>query len=52
MHEKLSYESKLQIPVATVVKECNSLAEFLIHSKDPSQLVRIQQAIESVLKSS
>jgi hypothetical protein len=51
MHEKLSDESRSEIPIETVVKECNSLAEFLIHTKDSSQLVRIQQAIESVIKS-
>ena len=51
MHEKLSDESRSEIPIATVVKECNSLAEFLIHKKDPSQLVRIQQALESIVKS-
>ena len=52
MHEKLSNESRSEIPIATVVKECNSLAEFLIHTKDPSQLVRIKQALESIMKSS
>jgi Leucine-rich repeat (LRR) protein len=52
MHEKLSDESRSEIPIATVVKECNSLAEFLIHTKDSSQLVRIHQAIDSVVKSS
>ena len=52
MYEKLGDESRTQIPIATVVKECKSLAEFLIHTKGPSQLVRIQQAIDSVVKSS
>ena len=51
MHEKLSNESRSEIPIETVVKECNSLAEFLIHTKDPSQLVRIRKAIESITKS-
>ena len=51
MFEKLGDESRSEIPIATVVEECNSLAEFLIHTKDPSQLVRIRQAIESITKS-
>jgi len=52
MHEKLSDESRLHIPASLIMQESNSYTNTLLKIKDPSQLVRIRQAIESIMKSS
>ena len=52
MHEKLSDESRLHIPASLIMQESNSYTNTLLKIKDPSQLEEIQQAIESIMKSS
>ena len=52
MHEKLNAESGLNIPSSLILQESNIYTNTLLKIKDPSQLVRIRQAIESVMKSS
>jgi len=52
MHEKLSDESISEIPASLIMQESNSFTNTLFKIKDPSQLVNIQQAIDSIMKSS
>ena len=52
MHEKLSDESKSHISASLIMQESNSYTNTLLKIKDPSQLEKIQQAIESIMKSS
>ena len=52
MHEKLSDESRLHIPASLIMQESNSFTNTLLKIKDPGQLERIQQVIDSVMKSS
>jgi len=52
MHEKLSDESGLNIPASLIMQESNSFTNTLFKIKDLSQLVKIQQAIDSIMKSS
>jgi len=50
MHEKLSDESRLHIPASLIMQECNYFTNILLKIKDSSQLVKIQQVIESIMK--
>ena len=52
MHEKLSDESRSEIPASLIMKTSNIYTNTLLKIKDPSQLEKIQQAIESIMKSS
>jgi len=52
MNEKLSDGSRSEIPASFITTERNSLTNILFKIKDSSQLVRIRQAIESIMKSS
>jgi hypothetical protein len=52
MFEKLSDESRSEIPASLIMQESNSYTNTLLKIKDPIQLEKIQQAIESVMKSS
>jgi hypothetical protein len=52
MHEKLSDVSRLPIPVSLILQESNSYTNTILKIKDPIQLEKIQQAIESIMKSS
>jgi len=51
IHEKLNNEGRLYIPRLTIIREINRFTNNLRKIKDPSKLVKIQQAIESVIKS-
>ena len=51
MHEKLSDESRSEIPASLIMQESNSFTNTLLKIKNPSQLEKIKQAIESVMKS-
>ena len=52
MHEKLGDESRTEIPASLIIQEIYSYTNTLLKIKDPSVLVKIQQAIESIMKSS
>ena len=52
MNEKLSGQSRSQISGSLIMQESNSLTNTLLKIKDSSQLVKIRQAIDSVMKSS
>ena len=52
MNEKLSDGSRSEIPASFITTERNNLTNILFKIKDSSQLVKIRQAIESVMKSS
>jgi Leucine-rich repeat (LRR) protein len=52
MHEKLSDQSRSEIPASLIMQVSNSYTNTLLKIKDPIQLEKIQQAIESVMKSS
>jgi hypothetical protein len=50
MHEKLSDESRSEIPASLIMQVSNSYTNTLLKIKDPIQLEKIQQAIESITK--
>ena len=52
MHEKFSDESRSEIPASLIMQTSINYTNTLLKIKDPSQLEKIQQAIESIMKSS
>jgi hypothetical protein len=50
MFEKLSDESRSEIPASLIMQESNSYTNTLLKIKDPIQLEKIRQAIESITK--
>jgi Leucine-rich repeat (LRR) protein len=50
-YKKLGDESVSQVPPSLIMQESNNFTNTLLKIKDPSQLLRIQEAIISVMKS-